>query len=93
MTDEWIEFAPELTTRQAIALEPTDREITAPIDADFDYIASGVMPPDVADGNPPTVLIAIRTREGMTYCAATTPEIARVFCNDILAAAEAAERL
>ncbi len=91
MADEWIEFAPNLTTRPAIALEPSNRDLVAPADLDSDHIASGAMPPGMVDGNPATVLIAIRTREGTTYCAATDPAIARVFANDILAACEIAE--
>lgn len=86
MTEQWIEFTPELTTRPAIALEPTNRDLVAPADQDCDHIASGAMTPGMVDGNPATVLIAIRTREGMTYCAATDPAIARAF-----AAAAAAE--
>lgn len=91
MADKWIEFTPELTTRPAIALEPTNRELITPADQDSDHIASGAMTPGMVDGNPATVLIAIRTREGITYCAATDPRIARAFAADIIAAANAAE--
>lgn len=91
MTEPWIEFAPIMTTREAVALEPTAHEVIAPSPRPCDHLASGALMEDEAGDNPASVLIAICYREGLTYCAATQPSIARQFAADIIEAADRAE--
>jgi len=91
MTEPWIEFMPEMLAREAIALAPTTDERRPPVRPGVDHIASAALRAGEAGDNPASVLIAIRYRDGSTYCAATQPDIARQIAADIIAAADRAE--
>ncbi|MBS67252.1 MAG: hypothetical protein Tp170SUR191951_46 [Prokaryotic dsDNA virus sp.] len=92
MAQEDIFLAPELTGREVIMLDPSIGEVVSP-DSKGDLVGIGTASGDQIGQTKSAVIIAMRQRSGMNFPSMTTPEIARKIAQDLIDAADKADRL